>query len=48
VAEGDLTDTARRGARVGTVVVQVGAQRVAVPVRLWANLSRPSLFQRLF
>jgi len=48
VADGDLTDTARRGARVGTVVVQVGAQRVAVPVRLWANLSGPSLFQRLF
>ena len=48
VAQGDLTDQARRGARVGTVVVQVGAQRVAVPVRLGANLSRPSLFQRLF
>jgi serine-type D-Ala-D-Ala carboxypeptidase (penicillin-binding protein 5/6) len=48
VAESDLTDQARRGARVGTVVVQVGAQRVAVPVRLRANLSRPSLFQRLF
>jgi len=48
VAESDLTDRAHRGARVGTVVVQVGAQQVVVPVRLRANLTRPSLFQRLF
>ena len=48
VTEGSLTDRARRGARVGTVVVSLGTQRVAVPVRLQGNLSQRTLFQRLF
>jgi D-alanyl-D-alanine carboxypeptidase (penicillin-binding protein 5/6) len=48
VGEGDLTDQARQGARVGTVVVRLGSQRVAVPVRLGADLARPSLLQRIF
>jgi D-alanyl-D-alanine carboxypeptidase (penicillin-binding protein 5/6) len=48
VAEGSLTDQERRGARVGTVVASLGTQRVVVPVRLQANLSRQSLLQRLF
>jgi D-alanyl-D-alanine carboxypeptidase (penicillin-binding protein 5/6) len=48
VAQSSLTDRARRGARAGTVVVSLGTQRVVVPVRLEANLSRQSLLQRLF
>jgi D-alanyl-D-alanine carboxypeptidase (penicillin-binding protein 5/6) len=48
VAESSLTDRARQGARAGTVVVSLGTQRVMVPVRLQANLSRQSLLQRLF
>jgi D-alanyl-D-alanine carboxypeptidase (penicillin-binding protein 5/6) len=48
VAEGSLTDRARRGARAGTVVVSLGTQQVVVPVRLQANLTRQSLLQRLF
>jgi D-alanyl-D-alanine carboxypeptidase (penicillin-binding protein 5/6) len=43
-----LTDQARRGATVGTVVVHLGAQRVAVPVRLRRDVPRPSLLQRIF
>ena len=43
-----LTDEARRGATVGTVVVRLGAQRVAVPVRLRQDVPRPSLLQRIF
>ncbi len=45
---GHLTDQARRGAQVGTVVVTLGTQRVAVPVRLEQDVPRPSLLQRLF
>ena len=43
-----VTDRARRGALVGTVVVTLGTQRVAVPVRLEQDVPRPSLLQRLF
>ena len=34
-----VADQARRGTQVGTVVVTVGTQRVAVPVRLAAGRS---------
>jgi D-alanyl-D-alanine carboxypeptidase (penicillin-binding protein 5/6) len=43
-----LTDQAGRGARVGTVVVSVGGQQVAVPVLLERDVPRESLLQRLF
>ena len=43
-----LTDQARRGATVGTVVVRLGTQKVVVPVRLRRDVPRPSLLQRLF
>ncbi len=43
-----LSDQARRGALVGTVVASLGTQRVAVPVRLDKDVPRPSLLQRLF
>jgi D-alanyl-D-alanine carboxypeptidase (penicillin-binding protein 5/6) len=43
-----LSAQARRGARVGTVVVAVGTQRVAVPVRLSRDVPQRSLLQRLF
>ena len=39
---------ARRGTQVGTVVVTLGTQRVAVPVRLTKDIPPPSLLQRLF
>ncbi len=45
---GHLTDQARRGARVGTVAVTLGRQRVLVPVRLTQDASRESLLQRIF
>ena len=44
----DLTDQARRGGRVGTIVVTLGSQRVAVPVRLQRDAPRESLLQRIF
>ena len=43
-----LSDQARRGASVGTVVVTLGTQRVVVPVHLTRDVPQPSLFQRLF
>jgi D-alanyl-D-alanine carboxypeptidase (penicillin-binding protein 5/6) len=43
-----LTDQAKRGARVGTVVVSLGGQRVLVPVRLTQDTPRESIWQRLF
>ncbi len=43
-----LTDQELRGARVGTVEVTLGLQRVAVPVQLQRDVPRPSLWQRLF
>lgn len=43
-----LSDRARRGARVGTVAVTLGGQRVLVPVRLTQDASRESLLQRIF
>jgi serine-type D-Ala-D-Ala carboxypeptidase (penicillin-binding protein 5/6) len=47
-AAAPLGDQARRGARVGTVVVTLGAQRTAVPVRLSQDVPRLSWEQRLF
>ena len=46
--ERDLTDAARHGARVGTEVVRLGGQTVAVPVRLQQDVPRPSMLQRIF
>ncbi len=43
-----LTSQARRGARVGTVVVTLGTQQVAVPVRLRQDVPQESWLQRLF
>ncbi len=43
-----VSDQARRGTQVGTVVVTLGRQRVTVPVRLGQDLPRESLLQRLF
>ena len=43
-----VTDRTRRGAQVGVVVVTLGTQRVAVPVRLEQDVPHPSLLQRLF
>jgi serine-type D-Ala-D-Ala carboxypeptidase (penicillin-binding protein 5/6) len=43
-----LTDKAGRGAVAGTVVVTLGTQRIAVPVRLQQDVPRPTLLQRLF
>jgi len=43
-----IADQARRGTRVGTVVVTVGAQRVDVPVRLGGDSPPETLIQRLF
>jgi D-alanyl-D-alanine carboxypeptidase (penicillin-binding protein 5/6) len=43
-----LTDRARRGAIAGSVVVTLGTQRVAVPVRLSDDLHRPTMLQKLF
>ena len=43
-----IANQARRGTRVGTVVVTVGAQRVEVPVRLTGDIPPRTLLQRLF
>jgi D-alanyl-D-alanine carboxypeptidase (penicillin-binding protein 5/6) len=43
-----LADQARRGTRVGTVVVTVGGQTVDVPVRLRGDIPPQTLLQRLF
>jgi serine-type D-Ala-D-Ala carboxypeptidase (penicillin-binding protein 5/6) len=43
-----LTDRAARGAVVGTEVVTLGRQTVAVPVRLRQDAPRPSVLQRIF
>ncbi len=43
-----VADQARRGTRVGIVVVRVGAQRVDVPVRLAGDVPPQTLLQRLF
>jgi D-alanyl-D-alanine carboxypeptidase (penicillin-binding protein 5/6) len=43
-----IANQARRGTQVGTVVVTVGAQRVAVPVRLAGDIPPQTLLQRLF
>ncbi len=44
----DVTDQARRGDHVGTVVVTLGKQRVLVPVQLSRDVPRETLLQRLF
>jgi serine-type D-Ala-D-Ala carboxypeptidase (penicillin-binding protein 5/6) len=43
-----LTDQARRGDRVGTVVVTLGEQRAVVPVLLSQDVPRLTWMQRLF
>jgi D-alanyl-D-alanine carboxypeptidase len=43
-----VADQARRGTQVGTVVVTVGAQQVAVTVRLGQDIPARTLLQRLF
>jgi D-alanyl-D-alanine carboxypeptidase (penicillin-binding protein 5/6) len=43
-----IADQARRGTRIGTVVVTVGTQKVGVPVRLLGNIPSQTLLQRLF
>jgi serine-type D-Ala-D-Ala carboxypeptidase (penicillin-binding protein 5/6) len=43
-----LTDQARQGGRVGTIVVTLGSQHVVVPVRLQRDAPRESLLQRIF
>jgi D-alanyl-D-alanine carboxypeptidase (penicillin-binding protein 5/6) len=43
-----VADGARRGTRIGTVVVTLGAQRVLVPVTLRQDLPKESLAQRVF
>jgi D-alanyl-D-alanine carboxypeptidase (penicillin-binding protein 5/6) len=43
-----LTDRARAGTIAGSVVVTLGLQRVAVPVRLSDDLQRPTMLQKLF
>jgi D-alanyl-D-alanine carboxypeptidase (penicillin-binding protein 5/6) len=41
-------DQAKRGARVGTVVVTMGTQRAVVPVRLTRDVPQRSMLQRIF
>jgi D-alanyl-D-alanine carboxypeptidase (penicillin-binding protein 5/6) len=43
-----LSDQARRGARVGTVVVTLGTQRMVVPVRLARDVPQRTMLQRIF
>lgn len=43
-----LSAGAGRGARVGTVVVSLGGQKVMVPVRLQGPVPRQTLLQRIF
>ena len=39
---------AKRGRRVGSVMITLGSQRVVVPVALRGDLPKPTLLQRLF
>jgi serine-type D-Ala-D-Ala carboxypeptidase (penicillin-binding protein 5/6) len=39
---------AKRGTRIGSVVVALGTQRVVIPVHLTSDLPKESIFQRLF
>jgi len=39
---------AKRGRRIGSVVIALGTQRVVVPVALRGDLPKPTLLQRLF
>jgi D-alanyl-D-alanine carboxypeptidase (penicillin-binding protein 5/6) len=43
-----VSDQAKRGARVGTVVVTMGTQRAVVPVRLTRDVPQRSMLQRIF
>jgi hypothetical protein len=43
-----VTAGAARGARIGSVVVELGTQRAVVPVRLRRHLAKPTMLQRLF
>jgi hypothetical protein len=39
---------AKKGRRVGSVMIALGTQRVVVPVALRGDLPKPTLLQRLF
>jgi len=39
---------AKRGRRIGSVVLVLGTQRVVVPVALRGDLPKPTVLQRLF
>jgi D-alanyl-D-alanine carboxypeptidase (penicillin-binding protein 5/6) len=39
---------AKKGARVGSIVIVLGTQRVVIPVALRAGLPKPTMLQRLF
>jgi hypothetical protein len=39
---------AKRGRRIGSVVIMLGTQRVEVPVSLRGDLPKPTMLQRLF
>jgi D-alanyl-D-alanine carboxypeptidase (penicillin-binding protein 5/6) len=43
-----MSAQARRGTKVGTVVVTLGTQRVVVPVHLTRDVPQRTMFQRLF
>jgi len=43
-----ITAGAKRGRRIGSVMIVLGGQRVVVPVALGADLPKPTLLQRLF
>ena len=43
-----VSGQAKRGARVGTVVVTMGTQRAVVPVRLTRDVPQRSMLQRIF
>ena len=39
---------AKRGRRIGSVMITLGSQRVVVPVALRGDLPKPTMLQRLF
>jgi D-alanyl-D-alanine carboxypeptidase (penicillin-binding protein 5/6) len=43
-----VTAGTRRGTRIGSVVVELGSQRLVIPVRLQGDLPKETLLQRLF
>jgi hypothetical protein len=43
-----ITAGAKRGTRVGSVVVALGTQRAVIPVMLRGHLPKPTMLERLF